>query len=227
MKTIAAVLLAVSLLHSSPSLSTDFEAEHGKIDAFVLPALIADASRYLGLSYAEVERTFTGDYSEAQVEDGQTVPISEGWNLLSVKQDTGSANVNVFDKIEFRNTGSERAVLVLEGIAADGSSLGFSYIRLEPGSTYLYGHNPWCWKCLVTSRTSGAGIHDPVVAVISARWVKRLRGDLTTCQVVRPKLAKNFCTGGCPTAGTCTATTFIGYGPFGTLGRQPNTCACQ
>ena len=209
----------------NPRAVADFEVANGKVGAFVLPALIADASQYLGLSYADVERAFAADYSEAQIEDGQTVSISEGWNLLSAKQDIGSADINVFDEIEFRNTSSVRAVLVIEGMDVDGSSLGFSYIRLEPGSTYRPGLKS-VGRLLTAGRLAAGGIGVIVVTIVLKADEAVAGVGITTCRVARPTVAKNYCMGKCA-SGACTATTFIGYGPFGVLGKQPNTCACQ
>jgi len=207
-----------------------FEAKNGKIGAFAVTPLIAQASQTLGMSFSAAESSIKGyaEFTEFRNGGNNTTQISPGPHVFAAANASGTS-VSSFESVTYKNTGNSPAVLMLEAHEHDGTAQGFSYIQLDPGDTFVYKHNHHP-AVVVVAVIGGVAVTITVVVVvvdlvdIAITDIANALVPGVRCVFVKNNILPNYCSGQrCPAPTTCTAATTK---PYNWSGTEPATCGC-
>jgi hypothetical protein len=220
----------IAKLRSDSDSLTLFEKQYGKIGAQALPAILAEASKYLGRPYKELEDIVKQNINQAHtLVLGSSLNLEEGAFVLLAQQSTG-VNPILFGTVKFENITGERIVLLLEPINPDGISQGLIYKELDPGAGFAFKHNdpskaitgnvaiavPRAGATTIVYGTAD-GFEFATASLESAFNPER------SCELVRAKVLRNQCIGNC-SSGACKATSTESFWVFGT---EPASCGCR
>ena len=205
----------VDEFRSDPGAVVDFETAHGPITGYALPPFLAEAARYTGLSYAEVEALVSAAPALHST-PGQHSSMTPGAHVVTFVDPNGqgrSLGPGVFE-----NTSSEPVALLIESRTVSGGLGNFNYVQLDPGDRFMLEHNePVSTTTVIV--VGGAIVLVVVVFEAGSRFVE----GLFTCHLVPKSILPDYCTGTCPTGKACLASTTKGYGWGGT---QAASCGC-
>lgn len=219
----------INQLISNPSNLPQFEKKHGKIGSHALPALLLQASQFIGRPFEDLKIIITNDNPEVITLTMDTPVQLSSNSFLFLAEDVVGGQAIYFDTLEFENTSGGRAVLMLEALDRDGNSQAFIYTELEVGAKYSFKHNDPTKAVAGSLARAIPGQGTTVIMKGTADGFNFATASLDAafnperiCSLVKAKVLRNQCIGNC-SSGSCKATSFESFWYFG---KEPATCGC-
>lgn len=159
-----------------------------------------------------------------------SLDLSEGQFLIYPE----GTEPTLFEELVFENTSQERVVLFVESMDQTRESQGFSYVKLEPGSKFVYQHNvhPAVVKVGVFLKGVATATVTKVIVVVGVVIIvgEELRSAFNSnfaCNLSTKAIQPDECVGSCP-GGICQgvpgSTQPYGFGWMGLA--EPTACGC-
>ncbi len=199
----------------------DIERSFGKIGALTLFASLAQATKFLGGSYRELEKIALQRAQPTPLSSSESQELAAGVYRLYLRPK--KETIALIEEATFRNAGHHRATLMLEALTGDGTSQAFSLVHLEPGELYTYKHN--ANPVVIVVVVVGLGALAVTAALLEADVAVSFSQTIVggACRVVRHAVIPNDCYGGCLAPLSCTPT---GTESWWLILSETSTCGC-